>query len=166
MDLSVTQKEETYQVVLDIIKNTPCYNAFIISSDVPEIYMQQFWLTIKKVKRSFYQFDIDNKTCQIDVELFREILDICLKVQNQEFTVPPSSDSLLDLGYKGQLKHISKMYVDQMHQPWRTFGAIINRYLSRKTLSNNRLRPSRIRILWGIYHKANIDYATLIWEDL
>ncbi|GJV57876.1 hypothetical protein Tco_1458881 [Tanacetum coccineum] len=56
MDPSVTQKEETYQVVLDIIKNTPCYNTFFISADVPKIYMQEFWLTIKKVKKSsFYQ---------------------------------------------------------------------------------------------------------------
>ncbi|GJZ58425.1 hypothetical protein Tco_0613919 [Tanacetum coccineum] len=101
MDPSVTQREETYQVVLDIIKNTPFYNAFLISADVLEIYMQQFWLTITK-----------------------------------------------------------------MHQRWRTFGAIINRCLSGKMLSNDRLRPSRIRILLGSYHKANVDYAALIWEDL
>ncbi|GJR13250.1 hypothetical protein Tco_0795902 [Tanacetum coccineum] len=110
----------------------------------------QFWLTIKKVKRSsFYQFDIDNKTCQIDVELFREILDICPRVQNQEFTELPTSDPLLefllDLGYKGQLKQISEMYVDHMYQPCRTFGAIINRCLSRKTSSNDRLRPLRLK---------------------
>ncbi|GJZ72375.1 hypothetical protein Tco_0636226 [Tanacetum coccineum] len=127
---TITQKEETYQVILDIIKNTPCYNAFLITTDVPVIYMQQFWCTIKKVKKSsFYQFDIDNKTCQIDVELFRQILNISPRVINQEFTVPPSHDSLedilLELGYKGQLRNIS-----------------------------------------GIYHKANVDYATLIWEDL
>ncbi|GJR41127.1 hypothetical protein Tco_1216811 [Tanacetum coccineum] len=114
MDPSVTQKEETYQVILDIIKNTPYYNAFLIYANVLKIYMQQFWLTIKKVKRSsFYQFDIDNKTCQIDVELFREILDICPRVQNQEFTELPTSDPLLefllDLGYKGQLKQISEI---------------------------------------------------------
>ncbi|GJU27618.1 hypothetical protein Tco_1166239 [Tanacetum coccineum] len=109
-------------------RNTPFYNTFLFSADVQKIYMQQFWLTITK------------------------ILDICQKVQNQEFTAPPSFDSLLefllDLGYKGQLKHISDMYVDQMHQPWRTFGAIINRCLSGKTLSNDRLRPSRIGILF------------------
>nr|GEV48920.1 hypothetical protein [Tanacetum cinerariifolium] len=64
MDPSITQREETYQVVLDIINNTLCYNPFLISVDVPKIYMQQIWLTIKKVKKSFiYQFDIDNKTC-------------------------------------------------------------------------------------------------------
>ncbi|GJT67222.1 hypothetical protein Tco_1018702 [Tanacetum coccineum] len=73
----------------DIIKNIPCYNAFLITADVPEIYMQQFWFTIKEVKKSsFYQFDIANKTCQIDVELFQEILGLYPRVQNQEFTNP------------------------------------------------------------------------------
>ncbi|GKA71226.1 hypothetical protein Tco_0777365 [Tanacetum coccineum] len=138
MDPTLTQKEETYQVILDIIKNTPYYHAFLISADVPEIYMHQFWFTIKKVKKySFYQFDLDNKTCQIDVELLQEILDISPRVLNHEFIVPPSNDSLFDflleLGYKGQLKHISKMFVDHMHQPWRTLGAIINICLSGKT---------------------------------
>ncbi|GJS06383.1 retrovirus-related pol polyprotein from transposon TNT 1-94 [Tanacetum coccineum] len=115
MDPSITQREETYQVVLDIIKNTSCYNAFLISAD----------------------FDIDNKTCQIDVEIFREILDISPRVPNQVFTVPLSSSNsliefILELGYKGQLKHISDI----------------------------------IGILCGLYHNANVDAAALIWKDL
>ncbi|GJU18942.1 hypothetical protein Tco_1146908 [Tanacetum coccineum] len=40
IDPTMTQKEkETYQVVLDIIKNTTFYKAFLASVDVPEIYM-------------------------------------------------------------------------------------------------------------------------------
>ncbi|GKB32786.1 hypothetical protein Tco_0872187 [Tanacetum coccineum] len=116
IDPTLTQKEKTYQVILDIIKDTLCYNAFLITADVHEIYIQKFWFTIKK-----------------------------------EFTVPPSHDSLmeflLELGYKGQLRHISEMFVDQMHQPWRTLGAIINICLSGKTSSNDRLQQSRIEIL-------------------
>ncbi|GJU96342.1 hypothetical protein Tco_1321098 [Tanacetum coccineum] len=70
MDHSAKQREETYQVALDIIKNTPFYNAFLM-------------LTIKKVKKSSsYQFVIDHKTCEIDVDIFREILDISPKVEN------------------------------------------------------------------------------------
>ncbi|GKE74516.1 hypothetical protein Tco_1536557, partial [Tanacetum coccineum] len=42
IDPNLTQKEETYQVILDIIKNSTCYNAFLIIADVPEIHMQQF----------------------------------------------------------------------------------------------------------------------------
>nr|GEU93775.1 hypothetical protein [Tanacetum cinerariifolium] len=49
IDPTMAQNESTYQVILDIIKNSPCYNAFLITVDVPEIYMQQFWFTIKKV---------------------------------------------------------------------------------------------------------------------
>ncbi|GJS72857.1 hypothetical protein Tco_0705698 [Tanacetum coccineum] len=41
IDPSKTQKEATYQVVLDTLKHSPCYNAFLITIDVPEIYMQQ-----------------------------------------------------------------------------------------------------------------------------
>ncbi|GJS38613.1 hypothetical protein Tco_0563656 [Tanacetum coccineum] len=40
-------------------------------------------------------------------------------------------------------------FVDYMHQPRRTLAAIINKYLSRKTSSNDRLRKSRIEILGG-----------------
>nr|GEZ48097.1 hypothetical protein [Tanacetum cinerariifolium] len=43
-------KEEKFQVVIDVIKNTTCSKAFTISADVLKIYMQQFWYTIKKVQ--------------------------------------------------------------------------------------------------------------------
>ncbi|GJW19005.1 hypothetical protein Tco_0026441 [Tanacetum coccineum] len=72
----------------------------------------------------------------------------------------------MELGYKGQMKQLSDMFVDHMHQPWRTLGTIINRCLSGKMSSNDRLRLSRVEILWGMYHKENVDYAALIWEDL
>ncbi|GKC15730.1 hypothetical protein Tco_1012512 [Tanacetum coccineum] len=36
-------KEESFQVVLDALALTPCYPAFIITADVPEVYMHQFW---------------------------------------------------------------------------------------------------------------------------
>ncbi|GKG04794.1 hypothetical protein Tco_0315181 [Tanacetum coccineum] len=35
-------KEETFQVVLDALALTPCYPAFLITADVPEVYMHQF----------------------------------------------------------------------------------------------------------------------------
>ncbi|GKG38196.1 hypothetical protein Tco_0457419 [Tanacetum coccineum] len=39
---NLKSKEPTFQVVLDALKLTPFYNAFEISVDVPEIYMQEF----------------------------------------------------------------------------------------------------------------------------
>nr|GEW11254.1 hypothetical protein [Tanacetum cinerariifolium] len=62
-DPTKTHKEATYQVVLDTLALSPCYNAFLITADVLEIYMQQFWFTISMIKdSSLYKFKLDNKS--------------------------------------------------------------------------------------------------------
>ncbi|GJR50713.1 hypothetical protein Tco_1401234 [Tanacetum coccineum] len=52
-----------------------------------------------------------------------------------------------------------------MHQPCRTFAALINRSLSGKTTGLDKLYLSRAQILWGMYHQKNVDYVELLWED-
>ncbi|GKA36230.1 hypothetical protein Tco_0722721 [Tanacetum coccineum] len=47
----------------------------------------------------------------------------------------------------------------------RTFAALINRSLSGKTSGLDKLRLSRAKILWGMYHQKNVDYVGLVWED-
>nr|GEY38018.1 hypothetical protein [Tanacetum cinerariifolium] len=41
----ITSKESTLQVVYDVLGLTPIYKAFLVTSDVPEIYMQEFCAT-------------------------------------------------------------------------------------------------------------------------
>ncbi|GJX44700.1 hypothetical protein Tco_0261376, partial [Tanacetum coccineum] len=41
----IKPKEATFQVVLDALALTPFYRAFLITADVPAIYMQEFWAT-------------------------------------------------------------------------------------------------------------------------
>nr|GEW79575.1 hypothetical protein [Tanacetum cinerariifolium] len=85
---TMPQKEETFQVFLDIIKASPCFKAFTITADVPTIYMQQFWFTIKKTKKTpFYEFGLADKF-SVDVELLKKILDICLRFLNEYFVAP------------------------------------------------------------------------------
>nr|GEV89834.1 hypothetical protein [Tanacetum cinerariifolium] len=130
--------EGTFQVVIDIIKNSTCFRAFTISADIPEIFMQI-------------------------------ILEICSRVKGVDFTDVLDDDTtltfLIDLGYKGSLNRYTNMFVDRMHQPWRTLAAIINKCLSSKLASNDKLRKSRIDILWGMFNRENVDYPVLIWED-
>ncbi|GJS51599.1 hypothetical protein Tco_0624961 [Tanacetum coccineum] len=57
------------------------------------------------------------------------------------------------------------MFVDHMHQPWRTLDTIINKCLAGKLASNDKLRRSRIDILWGMFNRENVNYPELIWED-
>ncbi|GKD62101.1 hypothetical protein Tco_1299610 [Tanacetum coccineum] len=147
-----TQKEPTYQVVLNSLGLSPLYLTFLITSEVPKIYMHQFWHTITKIKNSSsYKFKLDKKQCKIDVEVFHEILQICPRLLNQEFDAPPSDEETVtfikELGHKSDIKSIIDVVVDQMHQPWRTFASIINKCLSRKITGLDKIRLSRAQIL-------------------
>ncbi|GJT28350.1 hypothetical protein Tco_0908625 [Tanacetum coccineum] len=153
IDPTMTHKEEIYQVILEIIKNTTFYKAILAYADVPKIYMYQFWFTVTKIKNTdFYEFKLANKKCLVYVEVLRQALDICPRVPEKEFIVPPSEEELLTflirLEYKGELTHLPQMFIDHMHQPWRTIASIINKFLSRKTTSNDRLCQSRVAIIW------------------
>ncbi|GKD33079.1 hypothetical protein Tco_1248588 [Tanacetum coccineum] len=142
----VTTRDEKWVPTKERVK------AFTISTEVPEIFMQQFWYTIKKVSGiNSYEFLLANKKCLVDAEVFQKILDICPRVQGVDFAEVPDDETtltfLIDLGYKGPMyKHYS-IYVDHMHQSWRTLAVIINKCLSGKAASNDRLRKSRINIL-------------------
>nr|GEZ00591.1 hypothetical protein [Tanacetum cinerariifolium] len=57
----IKPKEPTYLVVLDALALTTCYLAFLITAEVPVIYMHQFWATVNKHKAS-YRFKIGNKS--------------------------------------------------------------------------------------------------------
>ncbi|GJX72451.1 hypothetical protein Tco_0309622 [Tanacetum coccineum] len=138
LETTMPQKEETFQVVINIIKNSMCFKAFTIFADVPAIFMQQFWYIIKKVQdNDSYEFLLANKKCTLNAEVFRIILDICPIVEGIDFMDVLDDDTaltfLIDLGYK--------------------------------TASNDKLKKSRIDILWGMSNKENVNYPELIWED-
>ncbi|GJW99189.1 ribonuclease H-like domain-containing protein [Tanacetum coccineum] len=128
---SKPQREETYQVTLEALKLSPCYPTFVITAKVPQIYMHQFWNTITKIRDTdAYNFKLDKK---------------------KYFIAPPSEEDLVtfiqELGYSGRCNMLSAIHTDQMHQPWRTFAAIINRCISGKTTGLDRLRESQAQIL-------------------
>ncbi|GJY91319.1 hypothetical protein Tco_0506515 [Tanacetum coccineum] len=162
-------REPTFQVTLDAIALTPCYLAFLITADVPEVYMHQFWNSVYK-HDDFYRFKIDKKKrFKLTLEVFRDIFQICPRVQDQDFDALPTEEDIVsflrDLGHTGDITSLNDVVVDQMHQPWRTFAALINRSLSGKTSGLDKLRLSRAQIIWGMYFQKNVDYVELLWED-
>ncbi|GKD68812.1 hypothetical protein Tco_1322902, partial [Tanacetum coccineum] len=128
----------TLQVVYDMLKLTPFYKAFQVSADVPEIYMQE------------------------------DILQICPKFGNEKFEEPPLEKEILaflaSLGHSREIRNIIDVNVNKLHQPWRSFAAIINKCLNGKTFYDS-LRLSQAQILWGMYNNKKVDYAYLLWED-
>ncbi|GJU72589.1 hypothetical protein Tco_1263994 [Tanacetum coccineum] len=166
---NLKSKEPTLQVVLDALKLTSFYKAFENTADVPEIYMQEFWVTASR-HHSLLRFKMNDKSHTVNVDNFRDMLQICPKLPGQKFEDPSFEEEILsfirDLGHTGEIKVLSDVNVNHMRQAWRSFAAIINKCLSGKTTALESLRLSRAQILWGMYHNKNVDYVYLLWEDL
>nr|GEW29293.1 hypothetical protein [Tanacetum cinerariifolium] len=48
----IKSKESTLQFVYDVLCLCPFFKAFLVTTDVPEIYMQEFWVKHKNSKKS------------------------------------------------------------------------------------------------------------------
>nr|GFC54359.1 hypothetical protein [Tanacetum cinerariifolium] len=64
-----------------------------------------------------------------------------------------------------EIRHLTDVNVNKLFQPWRTFGAVINKCLTGKSSGFDSFRLSQAQLLSGLYHSRNINYAFLIWED-
>nr|GFB09244.1 hypothetical protein [Tanacetum cinerariifolium] len=138
----IQSKESTLQVVYDVLRRSPFFRAFLVTADVPEIYMQEFWATTTVHQHSI-RFKMDTKKHIVDLEAFREMLHISPRFSGQYFAELPFEEEILEifrfLGHSAQIKTLTDVNVNKLYQPWRSFAAVINK---------------------------NVDYAFLIWEDL
>nr|GEZ48974.1 hypothetical protein [Tanacetum cinerariifolium] len=105
----ISSKEYTLQLVYDVLRLTPFFKAFLVTADVLEIYMQEFWETAT-VHHHSIRFKMDNKKHIVNLGSFKEMLHICPRLPGQSFVEPPYEEE-------------------------------------------------------GLYHKRNVDFAYLIWED-
>ncbi|GJR15841.1 hypothetical protein Tco_0798493 [Tanacetum coccineum] len=169
MSTSFKPKEPTFQIALDVLSLTPFYQAFLISASVPAIYMHEFWAIVSFHKQCI-KFKLNKKNHSFDLETFRDMLQICPNLPGQKFVDSPFEEEILafirELGYSRDIKSLSDVKVDTLHQPWRTFGTIINKCLSGKVTGLDLLRLSRVQIIWGMYYQKNVDYVYLLWDDL
>nr|GFA40494.1 hypothetical protein [Tanacetum cinerariifolium]GFA50658.1 hypothetical protein [Tanacetum cinerariifolium] len=80
----IQSKESTLQVVYDVLRRSPFFKAFLVTADVPEIYMQEFWATAYVHQHSI-RFKMDTRKNIVDLEAFREMLHISPRVPGQSF---------------------------------------------------------------------------------
>ncbi|GJV18395.1 hypothetical protein Tco_1367415 [Tanacetum coccineum] len=154
----VTSKEATLQVVYDVLKITPFYKAFQVTADAPEIYMQEFWASAYVHNRSV-RFKMNNKKHIIGLEQFRDILQICPKVGNKKFVDPPLEKEILiflaSLGHSGDIRKLTDVNVNKLHQPWRSFAAVINKCLSGTpsydSLIHEKILKKMIQLKYQVY---------------
>nr|GFC15636.1 hypothetical protein [Tanacetum cinerariifolium] len=112
---------------------------------------------------------MDTKKSILDLEAFRKMLHISPRIPSQSFAELPFEEEILEflrhLGHSDEIRHLTDVNVNKLYQPWRSFASVINKYLTGKSSGIDSFRLSQAQILWGLYHRSNVDYAYLIWED-
>nr|GFB58709.1 hypothetical protein [Tanacetum cinerariifolium] len=132
----IQSKESTLQVVYDVLRNSPFFRAFLVTADVPEIYMQEFWAT-GKLHHNSIRFKMDTRKSVLDLEEFREMLHISPRIPSQSFAELPFEEEILDflrlLGHSDEIRHLTDVNVNKLYQPWRSFASVINKCLTGKS---------------------------------
>nr|GFB32513.1 hypothetical protein [Tanacetum cinerariifolium] len=121
------------QVALDEALVPSAQRAFLVTADVPEIYMQEFWATTT-VHQYSIRFKMDTKKHIVDLEAFREMLHISPRVSGQSFAVLPFEEEILEflrfLGPSTQIKTLT----DNTQQ----YGAILPIELTTEDIRNTK----------------------------
>nr|GEW76753.1 hypothetical protein [Tanacetum cinerariifolium] len=113
-------KESTLQLVYDVLRRCPFFKAFLVTADVPEIYMQEFWATAYVHQRSI-RFKMNNKKHIVDLESFREMLHICPRIPGQAFAELPFEEEILEfiwfLGHGATIRTLTDVNINKLYQP-------------------------------------------------
>ncbi|GJW57024.1 hypothetical protein Tco_0103755 [Tanacetum coccineum] len=164
------QKNPIFQISVDILSNTNFFQAFTASANVPAIYLQQFWNTMKyNEKTGVYSCQVDEQWFDLSADLLRKALAITPVIPAHPFELPPSGNTVIDfvneLGYPEPVEIVSNIRVNYVYQPWRAILTLINQCLTGKTSGSDKPRHPVLQMLWGIVTQTNVDHAELIWEE-
>ncbi|GJS84466.1 hypothetical protein Tco_0751007 [Tanacetum coccineum] len=164
------QKNPIFQISVDILSNTNFFQAFTASANVPAIYLQQFWNTMKyNEKTGVYSCQVDEQWFDLSDDLLRKALAITPVNPTHPFELPPSGDTVIDfvneLGYPEPVEIVSNIRVNYVYQPWREILSLINQCLTGKTSGSDKPRHPVLQMLWGIVTQTNVDHAELLWEE-
>nr|GFC44492.1 hypothetical protein [Tanacetum cinerariifolium] len=97
------------------------------------------------------RFKMDNKKHIANLESFRDMLHICLRVHGQSFNEQPFEEEIIAficfLRHSVAIRLLTIVNINKLYQPWRSFVAIINKCLTGKSSGYDSLRLSQAQIL-------------------
>nr|GEX82186.1 hypothetical protein [Tanacetum cinerariifolium] len=144
----IMSKESTLQVVYDVLRLTPFYKAFLVTADVPKIYMQEFWATATVHHHSIH-FKMNNKKRIVNLEYFREMLHICPRIPNQTFDELPFEEEILALLRYLRQGMYHKKNVDFAYFLWEDFVYQVEQKDSKK--SNEMYYPRFTKVIINFF---------------
>ncbi|GKA69865.1 hypothetical protein Tco_0775929 [Tanacetum coccineum] len=114
-------------------------SALTATADVPAMYIQQFWKTVKQVSNAnnTIRFTFDKDTITYTVDMFRSTLQLPVETPDNPFIEPADlkfiQRFLKIVGYEGIVDKVSDFYTKNLSQPWQTMFKVFNRCLTTRT---------------------------------
>nr|GEX60508.1 hypothetical protein [Tanacetum cinerariifolium] len=111
----ITSTESTLQLVYDVLRLTPFYKTFLVTTHVPEIYMQEFWATTT-VHHHSIRVKMDNRKRIVNLKYFREMLHIYVRFPGDEL---PFEEEILAFlrffGHNGEIRKLTNVNINKLH---------------------------------------------------
>ncbi|GJU85045.1 hypothetical protein Tco_1292591 [Tanacetum coccineum] len=112
------------------------------TSDVPVVYLQQFWRTVSKLP---------------------------VETPENPFVAPVNIETIEvfmnKVGYQGVVDKVSTFYTKNQAQPWQTMFKVFNRCLTTRTSGHDQTKINILQMFHTVINRTNFDYASLLWWD-
>nr|GEU91388.1 hypothetical protein [Tanacetum cinerariifolium] len=126
-------------------------DAFLVTADVPEIYMQELWATATVYHHSI-RFKMDNKKHIVNLESFREMLHICPRLPGQTFNEPPFKEEIMtflrSLGHSGEIRRLTDVEHKDTKKSNEMYYPRFTKVIIQHFMSKDPSIPRRNKVNW------------------
>ncbi|GKC55674.1 hypothetical protein Tco_1083272 [Tanacetum coccineum] len=142
-------------------------HALTATTDVPAVYLQQFWRMVIKVPdtEDTIKFLLDTRQFVYTVDMFRDTLQLPVETPENPFVALSNNHTIKAfmnrVGYQGVVNKVSAFFTKNLAQPWQTMFKVFSRCLTIRTSGHDQ---TKINIL-QLFH-AVLNQTHLIINDL
>ncbi|GKD38541.1 hypothetical protein Tco_1258748 [Tanacetum coccineum] len=149
-----------------------CNNyAALNATDVPTVYLQQFWRTVSKVlgPEDTIKFMLNTQEFIYTMDMFQDILHLPVETPKNPFVAPVNIKTIEAfmnrVGYQGVVDKVSAFYTKNLAQPWKTMFKVFNRCLTTRTSGHDQAKINILQMFYAVLNQTDVDYAALLWWD-
>ncbi|GKD05422.1 hypothetical protein Tco_1180396, partial [Tanacetum coccineum] len=109
-----------------ILLDHPLIYALTATTDVPAVYLQQFWRTVSKVPDTevTIKFLLDTQQFTYTMDMFRDTLHLPVETPDTLFFAPVNIHTIKAfmniIGYQGVVDKVSAFFTKNLVQTWQT----------------------------------------------
>ncbi|GJU59828.1 hypothetical protein Tco_1237594 [Tanacetum coccineum] len=127
------------RIVGKLLADHALSNSLTAIVDVPAVYIQQLWRTVRQVPNANNSFHGRQERDHIH---YGHII-----------------------GYQGPLQRVSAFFTKNLSQPWKTMFKVFNRCLTSQLTGHDQMKINVMQIFHEVINKVHVDYASLLLSD-